>query len=405
MSRFDVARAAFVSAVLLLPLSACRGSGTPPTAFLPSSVDHRAPAAKAGLGATLTTADNGQIFGFDIDRNGNDGALASTQTVNSNGAVRVSMETFDQNTGAITSAFAKETGTVDSYAFDGIFTGDIGLVTHFVVPKGQLFAKRFYEVMNPVTAQKFTGNWTPPIHDIDVLQAGVNQTSSTAVLLVIELQNQDQPDLVVTNIGANTVSKTIKLDPALFAGGDGPELSQYTAANKAVIALSPDGGTVGGRAPVNAIVDLATGAKSQFNGFNNGPFHAGFVNGAAVDPNTGILATDTELNAQVEFYNVDKKLGVAAVQLPCTGDESQTNSGAGIAVDPVNKLFLVTDPAYACDGSSDGAIVVYDEKGNQVEVIRGFKFAIAEPPPVINPGKRMGWAFGPGFNQLRQFFY
>jgi hypothetical protein len=75
-------------------------------------------------------------------------------------------------------------------------------------------------------------------------------------------------------------------------------------------------------------------------------------------------------------------------------------------VDPVNKLFLVTD-TYYCDGSQGSAIVVYDEKGNQVETITGFSFFIGEPAPVLNPGKRMGWAFGGpnGWSQLQQFFY
>jgi hypothetical protein len=51
--------------------------------------------------------------------------------------------------------------------------------------------------------------------------------------------------------------------------------------------------------------------------------------------------------------------------------------------------------------------VVYDESGNFVEAITGFKLAIGEPAPVINPSKRMGWAFGGpgGFSQLQQFFY
>jgi hypothetical protein len=51
------------------------------------------------------------------------------------------------------------------------------------------------------------------------------------------------------------------------------------------------------------------------------------------------------------------------------------------------------------------AYFIYDEKGNLVETITGFKFALGEPAPVINPSKRMGWTFGPGFNQLQQFFY
>jgi len=51
--------------------------------------------------------------------------------------------------------------------------------------------------------------------------------------------------------------------------------------------------------------------------------------------------------------------------------------------------------------------VVYDEAGNLIETIAGFNFAIGEPAPVLNPSKRMGWAFsGPaGFSQLQQFFY
>jgi hypothetical protein len=52
-------------------------------------------------------------------------------------------------------------------------------------------------------------------------------------------------------------------------------------------------------------------------------------------------------------------------------------------------------------------IAVYDESGNSVETITGFKFSIGEPAPVINPSKRMGWAFGGpnGVSQLQQFFY
>ena len=78
-------------------------------------------------------------------------------------------------------------------------------------------------------------------------------------------------------------------------------------------------------------------------------------------------------------------------------------SGGGIANDEKNGLFLVTVQTYGCGSGS--AIVVYDEKGNLIETITGFTFAIDEPAPVINPSKRMGWTFGPQFNQLQQFFY
>jgi hypothetical protein len=162
-----------------------------------------------------------------------------------------------------------------------------------------------------------------------------------------------------------------------------------------------------GQAPINGLYDLSSGKFSQFNGYNNGFFHAGYVNGATADPNTGMAATDTELNAQVEFYDLNKKKGIAFAQLPCTGDTDQTYSGSGIAVDPVNKLFLVTETYNACSGGSDSAVIVFDEAGNLVESIAGFKLFIGEPAPSINPSKRMGWVFGGpnGWSQLQQFFY
>jgi len=237
-----------------------------------------------------------------------------------------------------------------------------------------------------------------------------NQATSTDVLFAIELNNQDQPDLIVSDVGANTFGKVIELDPNYFSLGNGPQLGQYAAANEAVIAESPDDGEVGGAAPINFLFDLTTGKSTQFNGYNNGPFGAGDVNGLATDPNTGVTATDTELNAQVEFYDMASQTAITAVQLPCTSDTSQLDSGTTIAVDPVNQLFLVNEPSNACTGSG-GAIVVYDESGNYVETIGGFQFAsnvIISPAPALNPSKRMGWVFGGpsgSVDQLQQFYY
>ena len=362
------------------------------------------PERAVGLGRVLTTRDGGQIFGFDINQNGNDGVLASAQTL-PGGRERVSVQTFEQDSGRITAFVTRETGTTHEYGMDGIFAGDVALVTHYVTPPGSIFPKRLYQTMNPVAAGQLNGTWTPPLKDIDVLMAGSDQSAAETVLFVIELKRGDRPSLVVTDIAANT-SRAIPLDPSLFGLGNSPHLAQYTAANKAVLAVSPDAGTVRGKPPVVALVDLDTGAMTTFNGYNNGFFHSGFVNGLAVDPETGIAATTTELNSQVEFYDLDTMTGIAAVQLPCTSDTDQVHSGANIAVDPVNKLFLVAEYSY-CDGSHGSAIVVYDEAGNHIETIAGFNFAIGEPAPVLNPSKRMGWAFsGPaGFSQLQQFFY
>lgn len=359
---------------------------------------------KVGLGKVLTTEDGGQIYGFDIDQNGEDGVLASAGYDNG-GNFFVSVETFNEDKGSITKSFATRDSARNSYAVDGIFAGDVGLVTHYITPKGQIYAKRQYDVMNPVTAKKFTGAWTPPLKDVDIKLAAENQATSTSVVYAIELKKQDNPVLIVSNVAANTFSNVIKLDPNTFGLEFGPQLGQYSAASQAVIALSPDGGAVGGEAPMNYLIDLDSGTMTSFAGYNNGFYHAGYVNGAATDPNTGVTATDTELNAQVEFYDMSKQQGITAVQLPCTNDTAQIYSGSGIANDPVNKLFLVTETDDACSGGATSSIQVYDEAGNYIETITGFQFAIGEPPPAINPSKRMGWAFGPGFSQLQQFFY
>lgn len=358
-----------------------------------------------GLGAVLTTQNGQEIYGFDINQSGSDGVLSSAGYQGNNFVV--SVETFDQDTGQIVKTFATNNPARNSYSVDGIVAGDVGLITHYIIPKGQIYAKRVYDVMNPVTANAFTGSWTPPVKDVEVLQLAENQATSTSVAYAIELKNNDRPDLIVSDVAANTFGNVIHLNSSLFCGCNGPVLSQYTAANKAVFALSPDGGAVGGQAPVNVIVNLGTGKTKQFTGFNFGPYGSGYVNGLAVDPSTGIGATTTELNAQVEFYDMGKMQGIIAAQLPCTADADQTSSGSGIAVDPVNKLFFVTETYDACNNGNDSAIMVYDEAGNLVETLTGFKFFIGEQAPVLNPAKRMGWAFGGpnGWSQLQQFFY
>jgi hypothetical protein len=394
-------RQALLSLALAGILAGCGGASAPPLfpaaptgGSDPASLSRAFAGHAAGLGKVLSSKDGGQIFGFDIDQNGNDGVIATATDV----------ETFNQNAGKITTTHPKRLPPGTSYSVVGISAGDVGLVTRYVEPKGSLFAKRFYDVMNPVAKGKFTGKWTPPIKDIQVEAEGPNQTTSTTAIFAIELKNQDVPDLFVSDVAKNTFGKVIHLNPGAFSLGDQPQFGQDMATDQAVIATSPDGGRVGGEAPINLLVNLKTGKQAQFNGFNNGPFGAGFVNGMAIDSKTGVEATTTELNAQVEFYDVAKQIGITAAQLPCTGNASQSNSGAGVANDSVNGLFLVTDPFY-CSGSQGSAILVYDESGNLVETISGFEFAIGEPAPVINPGKRMGWTFGPGFNQLQQFFY
>ncbi len=378
-------------------LAGCGGGASAPPLTASSAIESPARVSRhaAGLGVVLSSKNGGQIFGFGIDQNGSDGVLATASDV----------ETFDSSTGKITKTFPKKTSSRISYTADGIFTGDVGLITRYVMPKGSIFAIRHYDVMNPVTANKFTGKWTPPVNDIQVEAAGPNETTSTTAIFAIELKNQDVPILFGSDIPKNTFGKVFRLNQSSFSLGDQPQVAQDTATNQAVIATSPDGGRVGGEAPINVLVNLKTGKQTQFQGLNGGPVGAGFVNGLAVDSTTGIAATTTELNAQVEFYNLAAETGTF-VQLPCTGASSQLNSGAWVTNDPVNGLFLVADPVYACGQGS--AIVVYDENGTLVETITGFNFDLDQIDsglPAVVPSQRMGWAPGPNANELQQFSY
>jgi hypothetical protein len=353
-----------------------------------------------GLGKVLTTSDGGQIFGWDINENGTDGVLATSQNVSQ--GYKVSVQTFDQTTAEITHTFARDVGERNSYGVDGIFAGDIALITHYVVPPRTIYAKRFYKLMDPVTAQRFTGDWTSPVKNFDVIQAAQNQSTKTSVLYGIELNHHSHPALVVSDLTAGT-AKLILLQRNRFRVGTAM-VAQETKTNQAVLAAS--GGAVGGPPPINVLVDLDSGTiVKKWPGFNNGPFGAGFVNGLAVDSRTHIACTTTELNAQVEFYDLTSRKGVA-VQLPGTGPADQLNSGAAVVNDPVHKLFLVTDPVYAPTGGP--AIVVYKENGDLVEAITGFHFGgFAQGPTrvAVNPSQRMGWVDGPGIDQLQQFFY
>jgi hypothetical protein len=101
--------------------AACSGPG--------SAVPNSSPAGSAasGFGSTtvrnaapgpiLSTSDGGQIFGFDIDQQGNDGVLASFD------GSSMSVQTFNKKTGKIIKTFAVRKGRGpnrgDDYVADG----------------------------------------------------------------------------------------------------------------------------------------------------------------------------------------------------------------------------------------------------------------------------------------------
>jgi hypothetical protein len=361
-----------------------------------------------GPGTTIVhSMFGGQIFGFDIDQNGTEGVLSEALDVGVRGKVLAAVETFDQATGAILSV-VKKIQTKDDFLTFGILGNSVGLVEREHVA-GIFVAKRIYNEINPMSANKFTGKWKAPLTSDDIIM-GVSRNQGaggTFTNAVLAFENGGNDDTFV--FGANVTTKKfgpqiILTDPTFFFSNQ-PAVGYDYLTNQAVVASSD--GAVGGPAPQIALVDLATGAVTQFTGIlGPPPFHQGTVNGMAVDSEDGIAATTTELDFRVEFYDLKKKTGTAVVLPGATG---QIQSGSDVEYDPVHKMFFVAQ-AVSSTGSGS-SIQVYDTKGKLVESLNGFNFSnsfnVVFTHIALNPSNRTGYVDGPdpGVTEIQSFTY
>lgn len=350
------------------------------------------------IGKIVHTADGGQIFGFSVDQNGDDGLLASSQDTSS--GVKSSVETFSQSMGKITKVIAR-TNTMDDFVDLGIFAGDVGLIEHEHVI-GPLQVRRSFHILNPVTGNAFTGLWTPPNRsNLLVEQTADNQSTTQAAVFGVT-KSAGAPLLFASNIAANTFGPVFHLDGNLFGLGDQPQLAEDVATDQAVFGTSPDGGRVGGSPPDIELVDLATGKVTGFQGVRIPPFNSGFVNGIAVDSTTGIACTSTELDASVEFYVLATGAGTA-VQLPGSNG-NQGNTGESVAVDQIHHLFFVVQPNGTV-GPPGSVVDIFDEQGNLQASITGFTAFSVTPELAVNPTTRVGFVSGPTSDAITEFIY
>ncbi|MGC9992111.1 MAG: hypothetical protein ABSD52_06945 [Candidatus Cybelea sp.] len=395
------------SCLVLLALCACAGTATPAGGVTPATHLTHFTAVRDGgsLGPVLTTSDHGQIFGFDINSNGNDGVLTSALSG------EISVQTYNETTGTITKTIGSITGkrvvNGDDYVADGIFAGDVGLVDFQKAGIiGKAATKDMYHLLNPVTKKHLNGRWIPPVKLFNVLEWAHNQSTSTSVVYGYQREGSDPSELIVSDVGKNTFAKVITLSSNDFSQGTQPQLAEDTVNDLAVMASSPSFGAAGGPPPVIWTVDLKSGKKTHFSGVScPGSVGCGYANGIGYDSSTGIACTTTELDAGVEFYNVAKQTGTR-VQLP--NNASQLSAGAFVANDAVHGLFLVAQPVSSTSGSGS-SIQVYNESGTLEESINGFSFSDASTViPVrisINPTSRTGWVNGPEVDQLQEFSY
>jgi len=340
----------------------------------------------------------GQIFGFDIDQNGTEGVLAEAQDL-SNGKVEAAVETFDQKTGNIISVLIR-TETQDDFVTLGVVGNSVGLIEHEHVVS--LFnVQRTFLMINPLSGNKFTGKWTPPV-DKQHLIKEVSRTQGSANNAVFVQDNSGSfiPLVFSSNVAANTFGPVISITDSFNFGSVVPPMAYNTQTNVAVL-----GGGNGcfGCAPVIGLADLGKGTFTEFTGIG-----FGFINGIAVDSADNIACTTTEDDASVEFYNLNTETGFTVI-LPNSG-EQQFFSGADVEFDPVHKLFLVAQPN-SSSASSGSTIYVYDINGVLQKTINGFSFSnafnVVAAHIAIHPTLRIGFVDGPSsnVNEIQRFSY
>ena len=329
----------------------------------------------------IQTPSGADISGYDVDPNGTEGLVTEGVLLN-NGRYDFAVATFDQRTGKIIKVEAEQKNILGDFITLGVFGNSTGLVEYEHVSR--LFVnKRIYGVINPLDGNKLTGSWTPPLQADDIIyEVGRALGFPDAAFLYFENNDRDEASLVFSsNVGANTFGPVININDQVFARYNSPVMAYDGGTNQAVVAASPGcpkcGNTV-------ALVDLATGVISEFPGLG-----LGFVNGIAVDPNTGIACTSTEIDFSVEFYNLATQTGII-VRLP--GATNQAQSGLDVEVDPIHKLFLVGQEV-SSTAPSGSSIQVFDEQGNFVESLNGFGLPATPVYMALHPSERAGYVY------------
>jgi hypothetical protein len=356
-----------------------------------------AQAQNPGIGTvTVHTALGGQIFGFDVDANGTEGLVTEAQTL-SNGNTLNAVETFDQATGQILQV-VKQSSTKDEDVTLGVVSKSVGLVEHEHV-SGIFVTARTYRILNPLSGNKFDGVWTPPLAQDDIImQVSRSQGSPTNAVFAFENGGDNHSFVFSTNVVKNTTGPFVTLTDTVFDFNTSPLMGYDTKTNQAVLAAST--GAVFGPPPTIAIADLTAGTVTEFSGVG-----AGFVNGLAVDSTDGIACTTTELDVNVEFYNLAAQTGFI-IRLPNASNQLQ--SGADVEFDPVHKLFFVAQPV-SSSAASGSTIYIFSPTGSLVRTMNGFNFSNASAViPVhiaLNPKTRSGYVDGPDVTQIQSFTY
>jgi hypothetical protein len=400
-----------VVAVFATRLAACAGPGNSPA--VSSQVFPTQPRAggqrhAVGLGPVVTSQFGGQIFGWDMNQNGNDGLL--TETVLGSSVINA-IETFDESTGNITKVVQKVQRVnanvepvVDAVAGDDV--GIIDVERDFVVGNRIERDDRF-DIMSPVSGNKITGKSHPP-HPFGIVPNFVtnNQASSSQIMMALypDKRGTDAVGMYTYDAAKNAWDRRFDFPRRFLLQNGFPNYAAVDATtNEAVVGYLMRSRYNPHESATFYVMDAATG--KHLRSFYGVGF--GFPNGMAIDPTTDTMCTTTTGDTDVEFYNLSTGKG-KAVQIPIYYSKGPLTNGAAVAVDPIHHLFLVAqlDSTFSPSGST---VIVYDEHGKLVEYINGFDFfnpfSVVVPHLAVNPSNRTGYVNGPNLNQLQEFTY
>lgn len=394
------------AAAIAASLTACAGSGAPPSAMQASlpAVAHRT----AGLGPVVQSRFGGDIFGWDIDQNGNDGLLTET-VINGVDFLNVT-ETFDQSTGKIVKVVRKKlrsNANVEPVA-EAIAGSDVGVIDVETVLAGTRVERDdHFDVLNPVSRNKITGRSAPP-QRLDVVPSYVtdNQGSPSQLMTALYFKGGASREVFYGyDASRNAWSHRFEFpEKDLFSPLTITYAAVDSASGEGVVGYLKRAGYNPRESPTFDVVDAASGKHLRsFQGIGYG-----FINGMAIDPATDMLCTTTFGDMDVEFYHLASGKG-KAVQIPVLTGGGALTQGASVAADPVHHLFLVAQLNSTFSPSGGSTVIVYDEKGKLVEYINGFNFlnqnSVVVPRVAINPSSRTGYVNGPNSNELQDFNY
>jgi hypothetical protein len=267
------------------------------------------PELQVGQGFVVQSLFGGQIFGYDVDHNGTEGML-SEAVAKPGGTYLIATETFSQTTGTILALVEIRAATRDDFVTLGVVGNHIGL-REWEHVQGLYVTSRTYNVMNPLSGNRFDGVWTPPINDMTQHFEDVEgNQGAPGVAAMASTDTCCSRFVFGSNVAANTFGPTITLQDPIFTQGVPPLLAYDSTTNQAVLAQAQGAPY---STPVIDLVNLTSGVITEFTGLGDG-----YVNGLAVDSATGIACTTTETDNAAELYNLATHSGFE-IGLPVIG--------------------------------------------------------------------------------------